>query len=172
MQKVLGFVALVVLGACGGGDAAKPEVVTRDATTEECAAGGTVLVVDGQEMATVCDGADGRDGTNGRDDAQGAQGPQGARGLDGALGAPGAAGSDAPDPSQIVAGIVAKAASIVIVECSDGVTSADGSGTKTNTGTVIRQACRGWHDELQRLLAGAGHAARYDDADHAEGRSR
>lgn len=140
MQKALGLVGLMFLEACGGGDASAPEISKRDATGDECAAGGTVLLVDGTDVATVCNGGNGRDGAQG---ALGPQGIQGQRGADGTNGAPGtsgpagSAGVNAVDPSDVVAGIVAKAAAIVIVECSDGVTSGDGSGTKTNTGTVI-----------------------------------
>ena len=117
--------------ACGGGDTAAPEISQRAASGEECAAGGTVLIVDGADAATVCNGEDGRDG------APGLPGLPGEPGAPGARGPTGATGSSARRTSDIVAGVAAKASAIVIVECTDGVSYGDGSGTKTSGGTVL-----------------------------------
>jgi hypothetical protein len=126
---------LCVLATACGED--PPEISERDATGEECAAGGTVLQVDGKEVATVCNGADGRDGVPGEPGTQGERGAEGATGARGARGPTGATGLSAVSTSEIVGGIAANASAIVIVECTDGVSFGDGSGTKTNSGTVI-----------------------------------
>ena len=132
---MVGLLCLAATG-CGGNDSV-PIISERDASGAECTAGGTVLLVDGKTAALVCNGANGRDG------APGAQGTPGERGNDGADGEPGLAGpagapgESAPSPPNIVAGVAAKAAAIVIVECTDGDKTGDGSGTKTDRGTVI-----------------------------------
>lgn len=80
----------MLLTACGGGDASAPVISERDATTDECVAGGTVLVIDGKDDATVCNGADGKTGKTGATGADGADGQTGATGPRGATGATGA----------------------------------------------------------------------------------
>ncbi|MEO8180640.1 MAG: trypsin-like peptidase domain-containing protein [Deltaproteobacteria bacterium] len=127
---LLGLLALSLV-ACGGDDASTPEISQRTASSAECSAGGTVLVVDGRDAATVCNGANGSDG------APGSQGLTGEAGEPGARGPTGATGSGVVSTSEIVAGVVAKAAAIVIVECTDGKGYGTGSGTKTSVGTVL-----------------------------------
>jgi S1-C subfamily serine protease len=148
---------LCALATACGGDPSAPELSERDATSDECAAGGTVLRLDGRDVATVCNGANGRDGVPGE---RGTQGERGAEGADGAPGARGPAGTSAVSTSEIVEGIAAKASAIVIVECTDGVSFGDGSGTKTDTGTVITAlhvvedmtACRVYSESPVALL--------------------
>ena len=68
--------ALSLLSACSSsGDA--PEVEARAAGVDECPAGGTVLLVDGEVQATVCNGRDGDTG------------PAGVPGTPGVMGEPG-----------------------------------------------------------------------------------
>jgi len=129
---MVGLLGLAATG-CGGGDSA--DVSERDATSDECpAAGGTVLLLDGKSAAIVCNGTNGRDGAPG---APGSQGERGADGADGVRGATGPAGAPGKSPPNVVAGVAKRAAAIVIVECTDGDEIGDGSGTKTDTGTVI-----------------------------------
>lgn len=130
---LLGLLALSS-AACAGGDASVPEIAQRSATSEECSAGGTVLVVDGSDAATVCNGEKGGDGSPG---AAGLPGEPGQQGQPGARGPTGTPGSSAQSTSAIVAGVAAKALAIVIVECTDGARFGDGSGTKTSGGTVV-----------------------------------
>ena len=127
--------------ACGDGGSSEPEISERAATLDECGTGGTVLLVDGKGVATVCNGAQGPQGEQGLQGVQGIQGDPGADGQPGEQGEAGTAGppeqSSNPTTAEIVGGIRSKAAAIVIVECTDGNTWGDGSGTKTNTGTVL-----------------------------------
>jgi hypothetical protein len=68
---VLGVIS--VLTACGG-DSHEPEFTQRAATEGECSAGGTVLLVDGEAKAVVCDGADGANGIDGANGTNGTNG--------------------------------------------------------------------------------------------------
>jgi S1-C subfamily serine protease len=127
---------------CGDGGSSEPQISQRSATSDECAAGGTVLAVDGTDVATVCNGTQGPPGEQGLQGVQGIQGDPGANGEDGAPGAPGETNptelsSSGATPSEVVGSVLSKAAAIVIVECTDGDTWGDGSGTKTDTGTVL-----------------------------------
>jgi S1-C subfamily serine protease len=131
---MMGLLCLAATG-CGGDSA--PIISERDATGGECTAGGTVLLVDGKTAALVCNGANGRDGAPGAPGIQGEPGSDGADGEVGVAGPAGAAGKNAASPPNIVAEVAAKAAAIVIVECTDGDKTGDGSGTKTDRGTVI-----------------------------------
>jgi S1-C subfamily serine protease len=145
-EKVDSMVRLVAAGivslgfvACGA-DPAQLDVSQREATGAECANGGLVLVLDGEEQPAVCNGARGADGQDGVDGASGIPGRDGAsgsRGLTGATGERGASGANGADPSAMVEAIANSAGAIVIVECTDGVITGYGSGTKTTTGTVI-----------------------------------
>jgi len=134
---------LLALTACGGSDSSAPEISQRDATNVECATGGTVLLVDGADVATVCNGENGRDGAEGPQGGQGIQGIPGTDGTDGsngavgAVGATGAPGGDALTPSSIISTIASRASSVVLLVCSDGVGSFAGSGTKTNSNTLL-----------------------------------
>lgn len=131
----VGFVS-VALVACGG-DSGNLEVSQREATEDECANGGVVLVLDGEEQPAICNGARGADGRDGVDGTPGREGATGARGLTGATGATGVAGVSADDAATMVEAIAVAGSAIVIVECTDGVVFGTGSGTKTATGTVI-----------------------------------
>jgi S1-C subfamily serine protease len=130
--------------ACGDGGT-EPQISQRGATSDECEAGGTVLAIDGKEVATVCNGTQGPPGEQGLQGAQGLQGEPGIKGADGAPGEAGEAGEagapelsgSAPTTAEIVGGVLSKAAAIVIVECTDGESWGDGSGTKTDTGKVL-----------------------------------
>lgn len=137
MKNLRPGIACLVAVACGGGgsDPAELEISQRPATDAECTNGGLVLVVNRQVQPAICNGGEGSPGEPGRDGTPGTSGPAGARG---APGVSGPAGRDALDPSNVVDGIVAKAAAVVIVECTeDGLTFSGGSGTKTTAGTVI-----------------------------------
>lgn len=149
---MLGFVC-VLTGAAGcGGDDPYPEFAQRDATGDECPQGGTVLLVDGQPQATVCDGADGTPGAVGAVGAPGTSGEDGADGLPGAQGQPGAAGpagasglqGDAGPPAsaevaELAACVSALRSNMVVIQCAtDTVDVFDfGSGTITPQGTII-----------------------------------
>jgi len=128
--------------ACGDGGGSEPQISQRSASTDECASGGTVLAVDGKDVATVCNGTPGPPGEQGLQGVQGIQGDPGAQGEEGAPGAPSEtdpselSGSSAT-PAEVVAGVAGKAPAIVIVECTDGDTWGDGTGTKTDSGTVL-----------------------------------
>jgi S1-C subfamily serine protease len=134
----LGIVSLGLV-ACGG-DPAQLDVSQRAATGDECADGGLVLVLDGEDQPAICNGTDGAPGADGRDGVDGAQGRDGAtgtRGLAGTTGERGAPGISAADPSAMVEAIASSASAILIVTCTDGAVFSTGSGTKTTTGTVI-----------------------------------
>lgn len=159
---MLGFVC-VLTGAAGcGGDDPYPEFAQRDATGDECPQGGTVLLVDGQPQATVCDGADGapgamgtpgepgEDGTNGTPGTQGAAGPAGASGLQGDAGPPASA-----EVAELASCVSSLRANMVVIQCTTGLVDdlgtpddpADdvplfdfGSGTITPQGTIITAA--------------------------------
>ena len=128
--------------ACGDGSGSEPQLSQRGATAEECAAGGTVLAIDGKDVATVCNGTQGPPGEQGLQGAQGLQGEPGAKGDDGEPGEadesnPSELSGGSPTPAEIVGSVLSKAAAIVIVECTDGDSWGDGSGTKTDTGKVL-----------------------------------
>jgi hypothetical protein len=139
--------AVVCLGlssACGGGDPAQLDVSQREATAEECENGGLVLTINGEEEPAICNGVKGADGSPGASGAKGAKGDAGAQGAPGAVGATGSTGasgqagaSAAAELSQTISCISAKRASLVAVQCTDGVTTEIGSGTVTLSGQVF-----------------------------------
>ncbi|MEY4551176.1 MAG: Trypsin-like peptidase domain [Pseudomonadota bacterium] len=155
---LFGLVGVGLLG-CGGGDPHEPELSTREATGDECAAGGTVLQLNGDDKVTVCNGANGQNGQNGAQGApgvvgssgekgdtgaRGATGSTGANGDPGASGQPGAAGqagpagaSTAAEVAETISCISGQKASLVGIQCTDGVTYGFGSGTVTQGGQVI-----------------------------------
>jgi hypothetical protein len=69
--------------ACGSEDPYEPEFGQRDATNGECPSGGTVLLVDGEAQATLCDGENGANGANGSNGVNGTDGEDGANGSNG-----------------------------------------------------------------------------------------
>lgn len=75
----LGLVCLLV-AACGADDPQKLE--RREASADECASGGMVLSLDGQDMV-VCNGSDGDDGAPGSNGTNGTNGSNGTNGIDG-----------------------------------------------------------------------------------------
>lgn len=128
--------------ACGDGGGSEPQISQHGATLDECASGGTVLAVDGKDVATVCNGTQGPPGEQGLQGVQGVQGDPGVKGEDGAPGEPSESdasplSANSTTPAEAVADVLSKAAAIVIVECTDGDTWGDGSGTKTDSGTVL-----------------------------------
>jgi hypothetical protein len=149
---LFGLVGVGLLG-CGGGDAHEPELSTREATDEECAAGGTVMQLDGEDKVTVCNGANGQDGaqgapggvgSSGEKGDTGARGATGSTGTNGSTGAPGQQGQQGPvgastaaEVAEAISCISGKKASLVGIQCTDGVTFAFGSGTVTQSGQVI-----------------------------------
>lgn len=70
-------VLALACAACSAAEPRAPEVATRDATQAECSSGGTVLLVDGEAQAVVCNGAPGQTGAPGASGADGAQGAPG-----------------------------------------------------------------------------------------------
>lgn len=64
-----------LLLACGQADSQTVEV--RDAESEECPAGGTVLLLGGEAQATICNGAEGPTGAQGEVGEVGAEGDPG-----------------------------------------------------------------------------------------------
>lgn len=138
--SLLGLVGMGVL-ACGGGDAGEPELSTRAASAAECPAGGTVMQLDGEDKATICNGVDGAEGAPGAPGAVGARGERGETGAPGATGSTGASGvSGAEDVVETISCISAKRASLVGIQCTDGVTIGFGSGTVTQLGQVYTAA--------------------------------
>lgn len=129
------WIALGLAVLCGcSDDASAVQVSSRAAASAECPAGGTVVVVNGESAATVCNGVDGRDGEPG---LPGERGADGANGVDGAPGERGPSGSSTQLTAEIVGRIAANDSAIVIVECLDGQLVGHGTGTKTIDGTVI-----------------------------------
>jgi len=57
-----------------GSDPQELDFSQREATTGECPSGGTVLLVNGEAQAVVCNGADGADGANGTNGTDGVNG--------------------------------------------------------------------------------------------------
>jgi S1-C subfamily serine protease len=163
----------LALCGCGGEDAADVDVSSRDATSAECAAGGTVVVLNGESVATVCNGVDGRDGEQG---PPGANGADGVNGADGAPGARGPAGSSTQLTSEIVGRIAANDSAIVIVECIDGQLVGHGTGTKTSSGTVITaqhvvedmNTCRVYSESPIELLGTVTARSQRDERDEVE----
>jgi hypothetical protein len=109
-------------------DSPELRVSARDATTSECANGGLVLTFQNETYEPICDGVDG---------PMGAPGEIGATGATGARGPIGAAGQDAQNVADVLALIRPKNSSVLLVECTDGTTFSQASGTKTTAGTVI-----------------------------------
>jgi len=95
MEKSLFAVVCFATAACGSSDSHVPEISQRDASAAECTNGGTVLLVDAEERATVCNGVDGTDGSDGATGATGATGVQGQQGVRGVQGLAGRDGSSA-----------------------------------------------------------------------------
>jgi len=120
-------VALAVLLGCSA-DSPELRVLARDATTSECPSGGLVLSIHDEIYEPICDGVDGQ---------MGARGGPGAMGATGATGATGSAGKDAQNVADVLALIRRKSSSVILVECTDGTSFSDASGTKTTAGTVI-----------------------------------
>jgi|SRR5688572_5183995 len=143
-------IGLVCAALACGGDPEGVSVTQREAELTECASGGMVLVIDGEEQAPVCNGADGADGLDGAQGAPGVAGPRGeqgdagARGATGATGATGTSGADgesaAASVSETIACISAKKASLVAIQCTDGNVIGVGSGTVTLSGQVYTAA--------------------------------
>ncbi|MEY2934284.1 MAG: Trypsin-like peptidase domain [Pseudomonadota bacterium] len=168
--KALG---LAVLCGCGGDDNSTMEVSSRAASSAECAAGGTVVVVGGESVATVCNGADGRDGEPGLQGERGTDGVDGSNGVDGAAGP---AGATSQLTSEIVGRIAANESAIVIVECIEDQVVGHGTGTKTSTGTIITaqhvvedmSVCRAYSASPIALLGTVTSRARLGRRDEVE----
>lgn len=176
MKQWLGL-GLLLLPACGGPDSPPPELSERDATPVECANGGTVLLLQGVESATVCNGLDGAPGLAGRDGVDGTSGAPGPAGPAGSPGETGRAGTNALDATAVVEGVAQSSSAFVIVECtSDGTTFQDGSGTKTDSGTVItaqhvvadQTTCRVYSEAPVTLLGTATAMNQIGTEDQAE----
>jgi S1-C subfamily serine protease len=136
-----------------------------------------VLLLQGAERATVCNGLDGAPGPAGRDGVDGTPGAPGPAGPTGSPGESGRAGTDALNATAVVEGVARSASAFVIVECtSDGTTFQDGSGTKTDAGTVItaqhvvadQSTCRVYSEAPVTLLGTATAMNQIGTEDQAE----
>ena len=142
--KALG---LAVLCGCGGDDNSTVEVSSRSASSAECPTGGTVVVVGGASVATVCNGADGRDGEPGLPGERGTDGVDGSNGVDGATGP---AGSTSQLTSEIVGRIAANESLHCDCRVHRGPLVGHGTGTKTSTGTMTPLTVGRGHERVPR----------------------
>jgi len=131
---VLGCACAVV--GCGD-EAYRPEFSEREAPSNECPAGGSVLLVDGVPQMTVCNGANGSPGEPGADGAPGRDGGEGPPGPIGPTGRAGEASEGSEGVRWLATQVDALRANLVAIQCSNGDTISFGSGTISTDGTVV-----------------------------------
>lgn len=147
---------VMILSACGAqgeqGPAGVASTVTVEPAGDKCPTSGVVILVDGVESATVCDGEDGTQGAAGSAGAEGQQGPAGPagpagpEGPEGPQGEPGETVSVSAQHIADLAGCPNGGVTITItvgdqdpVEASvcDGTDGADGTDGSAGTSPVI-----------------------------------
>lgn len=100
------FLAALVGGGLGCGDAEERIVSTRNASNVQCPSGGTVLLFDEEVVSVVCNGVAGVDGTPGINGLDGEAGIAGTEGAPGTTGERGLTGAPGPEGSGSEGGLV------------------------------------------------------------------